>query len=55
MRCGRKEERKEERMKEKEKEKKGEEEKEEERIENSAQEMYGPLRTHSLARSKGIT
>ena len=49
MRCGRKEERKEERMKEKEKEKKGEEEKEEYKIEKAAQEMYRPLRTHSLA------
>ena len=50
MRCGRKEERKEERMKEKEKEKKGEEEKEEEKIEIVVQEMYRPLRTHSLPR-----
>ena len=51
MRCGRKEGRKEERMKEKEKEKKGEEEKEEYKIEKATQEMYRPLRTHSLARS----
>ena len=49
IRCGRKEERKEERMKEREKETKGEEEKEEQKIEKAVQEMYRPLRTHSLA------
>ena len=51
MRCGRKEERKEERMKQKEKEKKGEEKKKEYKMEKAAQEMYRPLRTHSLTRS----
>ena len=55
MRRGRKEERTKERMKEKEKETKGEEEKEEQKIEKAAQEMCHPLRTHSLARSLGIT
>ena len=51
MRCGRKVEMKKERMKENKKEKKGEEEKEEHKIEKAAQEMYRPLRTHSLARN----